>query len=133
VKPDSTGNLFDRSISYTHFVTHSDRISRRPGITHVAITDIADFYGRIYHHRLDNALSAATTKTNHVKAIMHLLAGLNGTETFGIPVGSAPARVLAEAALIDVDEALLANQLTYTRTTMTSGLSQNPMRMHTGI
>jgi len=81
----------------------------------VATTDISDFYSRIYHHRLENALRAATTKTSHVKAIMHLLSGWNGTESFGIPVGCAPSRILAEIVLADVDESLLANSVDFVR------------------
>jgi len=46
---------------------------------------------------------------------MRLLAGWNGNESYGIPIGSGPARLLAEATLIDVDEALLANQIAFVR------------------
>jgi len=46
---------------------------------------------------------------------MHLLSGWNGTETFGIPVGSAPCRLLAELAISDVDQALLANGVQFIR------------------
>jgi TIR domain/Reverse transcriptase (RNA-dependent DNA polymerase) len=83
--------------------------------SHVAIADIADFYPRIYLHRLENALMAATTRSNHVHAIMRLLSGWNGTESFGIPVGNQPSRLLAEAVLIDVDEAMLAAGVEFVR------------------
>jgi len=43
------------------------------------------------------------------------LSGWNGTETFGIPVGSAPVRLLAEITISDIDEALLANDVRYVR------------------
>ncbi len=46
---------------------------------------------------------------------MGLLSGWNGTETFGIPIGSAPARLLAETILNDVDEALLAANINFIR------------------
>ena len=88
---------------------------RDNSIRFVATTDIADFYSRIYHHRLDNALQASTSRQSHVNAIMRLLAGWNGTETFGIPVGNAPSRLLAEITLSDVDEALLANRVHFIR------------------
>jgi len=64
---------------------------------------------------IENALRAATERTSHVNAIMGLLSGWNGTETFGIPVGCAPSRVLAEITLSDVDEALLANGVDFIR------------------
>ena len=83
--------------------------------SHVVLTDISDFYSRIYHHRLENALRDATDQTSHVNAIMHLLSGWNGTETFGIPVGSAPSRLLAELTISDIDSALLANEVQFIR------------------
>jgi len=114
IAPD--GRLFDDAIGYEQFRKRSQRLVRAGGgVTHVAVTDIADFYPRIYHHRLEGALSVATTKTNHVKAIMRLISGWNGTETFGIPVGNQLSRLLGEAVMIDVDEALLAAGFTFCR------------------
>ena len=114
-KPSKDGRLFDPELGYSHFVARAAELAGNKGVTHVVGTDIADFYPRIYHHRLENALNATTKKTNHVKAVMNLLAGWNGDETYGIPIGSGPMRLLAEATLIDVDEALLANQVTFIR------------------
>lgn len=114
--PLQQGRLFDPKIGYTSFVERAASIlAAKKAPSYVVVTDIADFYPRIYHHRLENALQAATTKTNHVKALMALLAGWNGTESYGIPVGSAPARLLAEAALMDIDEALLAYGVAFIR------------------
>ncbi len=110
------GQLFEPDIGYRQFLEkcRSKLLScGDPGV--IATADISDFYSRIYHHRLENGLQVATTKSNHVKAIMSLLSGWNGTETFGIPVGSAPSRILAEIVLSDVDEALLANGVDFIR------------------
>lgn len=116
VHTGADGQLFNPEIGYRQFVEKCQRklAGDTDGI-YVATTDISDFYSRIYHHRLENALRAATTKTSHVKAIMGLLSGWNGTETFGIPVGCAPSRLLAEITLSDVDEALLANGVDFIR------------------
>ena len=81
----------------------------------VAVTDIADFYPRIYHHRLDNALQVATSKSSHIKALKQLLSGWNKTESYGIPVGSAPSRLLAELVMTDIDQALLAQGIDFIR------------------
>ena len=108
--PTMDGQLFDQKVGYRAFLNASRNVLETdPQISHVAVTDISDFYSRIYHHRLENALRASTEQINHVKAIMHLLSGWNNTETFGIPVGNAPCRLLAELTLIDVDAAFLAN------------------------
>lgn len=116
VEIDNNGQLFGRDVGYRNFLYQCDQILNiNHGYTHVATTDIADFYSRIYLHRLENALNSATNKTNHVRTIMNLLSGWNGTESFGIPVGNAPSRLLAEITLADVDEALLANGIEYVR------------------
>ncbi|PZD73739.1 hypothetical protein C1752_01591 [Acaryochloris thomasi RCC1774] len=110
------GQLFEPDIGYRQFLEKCRSKLLSNGDTGVvATTDISDFYSRIYHHRLENGLRAATTKSNHVKGLMSLMSGWNGTETFGIPVGSAPSRILAETALSDVDEALLANGVDFIR------------------
>ncbi len=116
VSIDESGQLFDPRIGYRSYLSQCQQVlNQNPHITFVAATDIADFYSRIYHHRLDNALQASTTRASHRKSIMHLLSGWNGTETFGIPIGNAPSRLLAEITLSDVDEALLANGIDFVR------------------
>ena len=114
--PRSGGGLFDPKIGFASFQTSTrNHLERSRPPKYVAVADIADFYPRIYLHRLENALAAATSRTSHVAAVMRLLEGWNSTETFGIPVGSAPSRLLAEVTIADVDEALLANGITFVR------------------
>ena len=110
------GRLFSQDVGYSTFLDACwNKIKHEPGVSYVATADIADFYSRIYHHRLENALQTATSRASHIKAIMRLLAGWNGTETFGIPVGNAPSRLLAELTISDVDEALLAKGINFIR------------------
>ena len=116
VAPNEDGRLFDRAIGYRNFleaargllVAHSKE-------SHVVLTDISDFYSRLYHHRIENALRASSNQINHIKAIMRLLSGWNNSETFGIPVGNAPSRLLAEVAINNVDEALLSRGIKFIR------------------
>lgn len=116
VDTQTNGQLFNPNIGYRQFLAECQRkLTANPGLRYVATTDISDFYARIYHHRLDNSLQAATTRANHVRALMRLLSGWNGTETFGVPIGSAPTRLLAELTLTDVDEALLAAGIDFIR------------------
>lgn len=116
VSTNEQGQLFDRDIGYRQFLdTCRTKLGQQGGDAFVATADISDFYSRIYHHRLENALRAATDKTSHVNSIMGLLSGWNGTETFGIPVGCAPSRLLAEVAISDVDELLLGNGVDFLR------------------
>jgi hypothetical protein len=115
ISPLKNGQLFDPLIGYDQFLARSEELIKNKEITHVALADIADFYPRIYHHRLQNALSSATSLSQHVVAIMKLLSGWNGTETFGIPVGNAPSRVLAEVTIAEVDDALLSCGINFIR------------------
>ncbi|MBD2494347.1 RNA-directed DNA polymerase [Nostoc sp. FACHB-280] len=114
-KATADGQIFDPSLGYSNFQNQTQLLLKDEQVEFIVVTDIADFYSRIYHHRLENALQSSTKHQSHVKAIMQLLAGWNGTETFGIPVGNAPSRLLAEITLADVDEALLANSVRFIR------------------
>lgn len=117
IKTLDNGQLFDPNINYRSFLAECRKKVnlQRKKEKFVVTTDISDFYSRIYHHRLENALNASTVKSNHVRCILKLLSAWNGTESYGIPVGSAPSRVLAEINLIDVDEALLARNIDFIR------------------
>jgi hypothetical protein len=69
--------------------------------------DIADFYARIYHHRLENRLFEVSTQPVFVRALMKLLEAWNGRVSYGIPIGQAASRLLAELVLDDIDRNLM--------------------------
>lgn len=83
----------------------------------VGITDIADFYPRIYHHRLVNALKAATGagEKGYIRALEKMLFRFSGGTSYGIPVGPAASRLLGEAVLVDVDSALVSFGIDFIR------------------
>lgn len=73
----------------------------------VLCIDIADFYNKLYLHRLQNALQLATDEPPSVsKRIEYFLTTLNTKASQGIPVGPAASIVMSEAALTDVDKFL---------------------------
>lgn len=109
------GEMFDADYNYKSFTDKTEEIIMKDSSEYVVLTDISDFYMRIYHHRLENALNLATNETNHVNALMHLLSGWNETESFGIPIGSDTSRMLAEVTITDVDETLLAHNINFIR------------------
>jgi hypothetical protein len=84
----------------------------------VGITDIGDFYPRIYQHRLVNALQAAndSSRYEYIRVLEKMLDRLAGA-SYGIPVGPAASRVLGEAVLIDVDSTLLSSGIDFIRFT----------------
>jgi hypothetical protein len=113
--PEKDGRLYSDGCGYRQFQQKANEIVKTKEFSHVAVTDIADFYPRIYAHRLENALASCTTKNDHVRVIKKMLSGWNETESHGIPVGSAPARLLAEITINDVDRALIAHQIKFIR------------------
>ena len=114
--PRRDGQLFSPNWGYSQFHEKTRQyVDDDQDTLFVGMADIADFYHRIYHHRLENALRAATSRTNHVLALVNLLSGWNASETFGIPVGNAACRLLSEIAISDVDEALIANGARFVR------------------
>jgi hypothetical protein len=74
---------------------------------YVVSVDIADFYSRIYHHRLENALRPTDIGSNRTRQIMKILGILSGNTSYGLPVGGPAARILAELVLNNVDRLLL--------------------------
>ncbi len=112
---DNTGySVFDHTVGYPEFQAHSGELAK--GAKYVVVTDIADFYPRVYFHRLEGALGPiAKTLPTHAKALALLIKGWNHNVSYGIPIGSNPSRLLAEIVLDDVDRFLVAERVTFTR------------------
>lgn len=107
-------NVFDREVNFSGFQEYCHELANK--YPYAVITDIADYYPRIYFHRLENALTAALpTLPNHSKAILKLVKGWCQNVSYGIPVGNNPSRLLAEIVIDDIDRTLLAEGITFTR------------------
>ena len=103
-RPDQTGRLFDTDIGWTQF--HEVALRKAQSRKFVMTTDISDFYSRVYHHRLENALSRTTQNKSAVKRIDTVLFKLADQKSYGLPVGGNAARLLAEVLLHGVDRLL---------------------------
>lgn len=57
-----TGDLFDREYTWARFMAHSLDLSNSNEF--IVICDIAEFYPRISHHRLENALRHVDSKSD---------------------------------------------------------------------
>lgn len=77
-------------------------------------TDISDFYQRIYHHRLENALDNVTNK-KAAAITKKIFKKIRGNQSFGLPVGQTASRILAEIALNDTDLFLIQEGVAHTR------------------
>lgn len=82
---------------------------------YVVATDIADFYQRIYFHRIENILAVATERKGVNRFIQKLIKKIRGKQSYGIPVGGSASRIIAEAVLSDADSALANEGFVFTR------------------
>ncbi|MDQ6771216.1 MAG: RNA-directed DNA polymerase [Gemmatimonadota bacterium] len=113
--PDSSGRLYNPNIGYQEFQAATVKLLESDKFHTVVVTDISDFYHRIYHHRLENALNAAAPGTPHVTAIMKLLDGWCDRNSYSLPIGPPVSRLLAELTLSDVDSGLEGEQIRFLR------------------
>ncbi|MFV7666734.1 RNA-directed DNA polymerase [Shewanella algae] len=84
-------------------------------INYVLTCDIADFYTRIYHHRLENALDRIDPQKDISSKIKKLIQTFSGTNSYGLSVGGPAARILAELALDSLDHILLISGVKFKR------------------
>lgn len=113
------GEIYSARGAYDAFQRRLTELAGRPAFKYVAIADIADFYARIYQHRLENVIESVAT-TQRVRDVARvlvrkLIGNLMGKDSYGIPVGPYASRLLAEALLIDVDTQLSAGSVEFVR------------------
>ena len=109
------GSLFDKSISWRKYQEDSVSECSKEEIKYILTCDIADFYPRIYHHRLENALDRIDPQKSHSYKIKKLLQTFSETKSYGVPVGCPASRILAELSLDSLDKLLSMNKINYKR------------------
>lgn len=113
--PDPNGQLYDPAINYEAFRVRSLDMAQQNDSSIVVMTDVADFFPRIYSHPMENAMRAASSAPDHARVITKLISAWNMGVSYGIPVGPSPSRLISEVAIADVDQALLAEQIEFCR------------------
>jgi Reverse transcriptase (RNA-dependent DNA polymerase) len=83
----------------------------RPAI----VTDIADFYQRIYFHRIENVLQDAGCPKGASELVKKIIKATRARQSYGLPVGSTASRLLAECLLNDTDMLLRNKGVKFTR------------------
>lgn len=115
----SLNRFYGTSPSHADYKEECSRKAQRASTSVVAIADIADFFPRIYQHRLENVIeaSANAARTRDVARVLvrKFISLLFDRNSYGIPTGPYASRLLAEAVLIDVDAALLADGADFVR------------------
>ncbi|MGJ3493561.1 RNA-directed DNA polymerase, partial [Piscirickettsia salmonis] len=114
-KPNITqGSLFDYETNWIKFQEDSLHLTTTDdSINFIINCDIADFYTRIYHHRLENELDHIdkSASTN----IKKLIQKFSNTHSYGLPVGGPASRILAELALNQTDKFLQSKNIKFKR------------------
>jgi hypothetical protein len=78
-------------------------------------TDIADFYPRVYFHRIEHILDDCGAANSVRKIIEGIIKFSRAHQSHGLPVGTAASRLLAEGLMNDTDRMLHARGLPYAR------------------
>lgn len=111
--------LYDAKGAHEGYLQCLSDKSQKNGVKFVSIADIADFYPRIYQHRLENIIESTSSGQRGVEVarvlVKKLISNLMGRNSYGVPVGPYASRVLAEAVLIDVDAYLHSNKIDFVR------------------
>ena len=108
-----SGDLFDHNFGWFQFMKHSMKLSE--AFEFVVACDISEFYSRLGHHRLENALQQVSADTPYPHRIMSFLSNFSNTRSFGLPIGGPAARILSEITINQVDHLLIGNGITFAR------------------
>jgi hypothetical protein len=108
-----SGDLFDRAYGWYQFMEASVAKANEHGF--VVACDISEFYPRLGHHRLENALKQIAGDTVYPDRIMRFLGNFSNTRSFGLPIGGPAARVLSELTINQIDRLLFNRKIPFTR------------------
>jgi hypothetical protein len=112
--PDAASSgLYNRDFNWTAFTTHA--LSEGKKFKYVVSCDISEFYPRLNHHRLDNALRQLDNADDCRIRIMEFLSNFSETYSFGLPVGGPAARLLSELTLNQIDRLLFQKRIPFCR------------------
>ena len=101
----SATSFFGHSTGHPLFVQRCRDLAKHSKF--VLKTDVADFYNRIYLHRIESSISAMKPTFEPIaKTIEDFLMRLNTKSSQGIPIGPAASIIMAESALNDIDQYL---------------------------
>jgi len=108
-------NIFSDKFGFHSFREASNKKSLSKKYRYKVITDISGFYDRLNIHRLESQLLSVGCASDNVRKINDILLNWSERNSYGLPVGGNASRVLAEAALIDVDHDLVAQCIPFIR------------------
>ncbi|WP_165491051.1 RNA-directed DNA polymerase [Lichenihabitans psoromatis] len=110
---EEQATCFNRDITWRSFIDCA--VQKAASSNFVVSCDISEFYPRINHHRIENAIQHLPDAAYAGKRIKAFLSNLSGTYSFGIPVGGPASRLIAELVLSQIDSLLLTNNVDFLR------------------
>lgn len=108
-------DVFDDSVNYGSWREETKTRANDSGCSYVVQCDIAAFYDRINIHRIESTLESIGVDKALVRKINEVLLFWTKKDSYGLPVGNVASRILAEAALIDIDQYLIGEGVRFTR------------------
>ena len=113
-KPKS-GYLFDPKFNYTNFQAHVAERQKSRRVKVLVKCDISNFYDRLNIHRLESTLRSLPIDAKLVNLTNELLLFWANRDSYSLPIGGNASRILAEAALISVDDYLRSLKVQFCR------------------
>jgi Reverse transcriptase (RNA-dependent DNA polymerase) len=110
---EATGDLFDDRYNWRGFMECS--LEHAKSHKFVVACDISEFYPRLGHHRLENALLQLSLAGDAHSRIMTFLSNFSNANSFGLPIGGPAARILSELVLNQIDRLLRTEGITFCR------------------
>ena len=112
----NNGYIFDNQYNYTSFRNRIIEKSKMKNKKIVVECDISNFYDRLNLHRLESILlSIERIDRDAIKLLNETLLFWSNRDSYGLPVGSNASRILAEAALIEIDNYLISKNIDFCR------------------
>lgn len=103
--PDTIHGLYSTQNAWNNFWEKAYEKSLTSKI--ILYCDIADFYNQIYHHIIENQLSESSFPNQVKNWVDRLIKSTTAGVSRGIPVGPHATHLLAEAALIPIDNSII--------------------------
>lgn len=96
-------SLWDSQFGWKSFFEKSRLLSEN--CEYVVVCDLSEFYRRVNHHRLENALNHLNDR-DITRRIVKMLGYFSAGASYGLPIGGPAARLLSELVLNQVDHLL---------------------------
>jgi hypothetical protein len=114
LKPNG-GYFFDPKYNFTAFQAHVADKTKSNRVKVLVKCDISNFFDRLNLHRLESTLLSLPIDKKLVSLTNDLLLFWANRDSYSLPIGGNASRILAEAALISVDDYLSSFKVKFCR------------------